>query len=139
MAWLTSCDDDAMSAGANLALIGRELIQFADVTPLGGGRFTLARLMRGRVGTESAIPDHAIGEAFCVIEAGSLQSIPLPITSIGTQVTARVVGGASSSLTVRPRAEAIGSPSGGVMVDAQARSTIDQILATLRQHRLIDT
>src|SRR4051812_29959245 len=73
-AWLTSCDDDAMSAGANLALIGGELIQFADVTPLGGGRFRLARLMRGRAGTESAIPEHAIDEAFCVIEAGSLQS-----------------------------------------------------------------
>src|SRR3954470_15556630 len=37
MEWLTSCDDDAMSAGSNLALIGRELIQFTDVTPLGGG------------------------------------------------------------------------------------------------------
>jgi hypothetical protein len=137
--WLTSCDDDAMLAGANLALIGGELIQFADVTPLGGGRFRLARLMRGRVGTESAISEHAIDEAFCVIEAGSLQSVPRPITSIGTQVSARVVGGGSSSLTVKPRAEAIASPSGGTMVDAQARSTIDQILATLRQHRLIDT
>jgi hypothetical protein len=139
MGWLTSCDDDAMSAGANLALIGGELIQFADVTPLGSGRFRLARLMRGRAGTELAIPEHAVGEAFCLIEAGSLQSIPLPITSIGTEVTARVVGGGSSSVTVSPRAAAIASPSGGSTVDTQARSTIDLILATLRQHGLIDT
>lgn len=139
MGWLTSCDDDAMSAGSNLALIGRELIQFADVTPLGGGRFRLARLMRGRAGTEAAIPEHAIGEAFCLIEAGSLRSIALPTTSIGTEVTARVTGGASSSLTVSARAAAIASPSGGTMVDTQARSTIDLILTTLRQHALIDT
>jgi len=109
------------------------------VTPLGGGRFRLARLMRGRAGTEAAIPEHAIGEAFCLIEAGSLRSIALPTTSIGTEVTARVTGGASSSLTVSARAAAIASPSGGTMVDTQARSTIDLILTTLRQHALIDT
>jgi hypothetical protein len=37
------------------------------------------------------------------------------------------------------RAAAIASPSGGTTVDTQARSTIDQILTTLRQHGLIDT
>jgi hypothetical protein len=128
-----------MSGGANLALIGDELIQFADVTPLGGGRFSLARLLRGRVGTEAAIPDHVIGEVFCVIDAGSLQTVPLPISSIGTEVTAQVAGGGSASLTVRPRADAIVSPSGGTTVDTQARAAIDQILTTLREHGLIGT
>jgi hypothetical protein len=137
--WLTSCDEDAISSGANLALIGGELLQFADVTPLGGGCFRLAHLMRGRAGTESAIAGHAVGDVFCLIDAGSLQSIPLPITSIGTEVTAGVAGGSSSSLTVKPRAAGIASPAGGSTVDTQARSTIDQILATLREHGLIDT
>jgi hypothetical protein len=37
------------------------------------------------------------------------------------------------------RAAAIGSPSGGSTIDAQARSTINQILGALRQHGLIET
>lgn len=137
--WLTSCDDAALAAGTNLALIGRELVQFGDVTPLGSGRFRLARLLRGRSGTEPAISSHAIDEVFCMIEAGSLQSISLPITSIGAEVTAEIPGGASVSLVVRPRADAIASPSGGTTVDAEARTSIDQVLATLRQHGLIET
>jgi hypothetical protein len=137
--WLTRCDDDALSAGANLALLGDELIQFADVTPLGGGRFRLARLLRGRAGTEAAVPSHAIGEVFCMIEAGSLQSVGLPITSIGKEVNAQVAGGSSASLTVRPRADAIVSPSGGTTVDTEARAAIDRILTTLRERGLIGT
>jgi Protein of unknown function (DUF2793) len=42
----------------------------------------------------------------------------------------RVVGG---------RAAAIADPAGGTIVDAEARTTIGQILAALRQHGLIDS
>jgi hypothetical protein len=135
--WLTSCDDDALFAGTNLAMLGGELIQFADVAPLGGGSFRLTRLLRGRAGTEAAISSHAIGEMFCVIDTGSLRAIQLPVASIGTEVTAQVAGGGSTSLTVQARAKAIVSPAGGTIVDSEARTSIDQILATLRQHGLI--
>ena len=74
-----------------------------------------------------------------MIETGSLQSIPLPVTSIGREVTASIPGGASASLIVRPRADAIASPAGGTTVDDEARTSIDQILITLRQHGLIAT
>jgi hypothetical protein len=137
--WLTSCDDDALSAGANLAIIGGELVQFGNVTPRGGGRFGLTRLLRGRAGTQSAVSSHAAGEIFCLIEAGSLQSIQLPVASIGTEVTAEAAGGSSTSLTVQARAGAIASPAGGTIVDSEARTSIDQILATLRQQGLIST
>jgi hypothetical protein len=130
---------DALAAGANVALIGGEHVQFGDVTPLGGGRFELARLLRGRMGTQAAISTHASGEVFCLIEAASLRSIPLPITSIGREVTAQIPGGERVSLTVSPRADAIASPSGGTTIDDEARTSIDQILATLRQKGLIDT
>ena len=136
--WLTSCDDGALASGANLALIGGELIQFAEATPLGSGRFRLARLLRGRLDTEPTIPAHAIGDTFCLIEAGSLQSIALPVTIIGKAVSAQILGGSSSSLIVRPRADGIASPSGGATVHAEARTSIDQILATMRQHGLIE-
>jgi hypothetical protein len=39
---------------------------------------------------------------------------------------------------VGPRAAAIGSPTGGAVVDAEARTTLDAILVTLRQHGLIE-
>ena len=135
--WLTSCDDTALDAGANLALMGGELIQFGDATALGSGRFRLGRLLRGRSGTAAAVSSHAIGEVFCVIETASLQSIQLPISAIGKEVTAEIPGGQSVSLTVSQRGEPISSPSGGATVDQEARSSIDQILATLRQNGLI--
>jgi hypothetical protein len=122
----------------NVALIGNELVQFAEVTPLGSGRFRLTRFLRGRLGTEAAVSSHAIDDIFCLIEAGSLQSIPLPVTSIGTEVTAQVPGGESVSVVVSPRAQAIASPSGGTTIDDQARAAIDQILATMRQQGQID-
>jgi hypothetical protein len=37
------------------------------------------------------------------------------------------------------RAAAIASPSGGTTIDSEARSTIDQLLAAMRQHGLIET
>ena len=76
--WLTSCDDDGLAAGANIAAIGSELVQFGEATPLGQGRFRISRLLRGRGGTEWACSIHAINEFFCVIEPGSVQALPLP-------------------------------------------------------------
>jgi hypothetical protein len=39
---------------------------------------------------------------------------------------------------VGSRAEAILSPTGGTTIDSEARAIIDQILATMRQHGLIE-
>ena len=52
--WLTSCDDAALLGGANLAILGDELIQFGDAAPLSAGGFRLSRLLRGRGATEWA-------------------------------------------------------------------------------------
>ena len=40
---------------------------------------------------------------------------------------------------VGSRASAIADPSGGTVIDSQARGTVSQILAALRQHGLIAT
>ena len=74
---LVGRDDDALVAGANLALIGGELLQFGAVEPLGAGRYRLSRLLRGRRGTEWAMSGHAAGEDFALIEASGVRSIPL--------------------------------------------------------------
>jgi len=73
--WLNSCDDHDLDGGANLALVGNELLQFADVDPLGAGRFRLTRLVRGCGGTESALDDHAVGDLFLLINRASMQPI----------------------------------------------------------------
>lgn len=64
---LTNADDDALSRGANMAMVGRELIQFARVQPLGDLRFRLTGLWRGRGGTEDCRHEHAAGEGFVLV------------------------------------------------------------------------
>jgi hypothetical protein len=83
--WLESRDDDALASGANLAVIGDELVQFATAEPLGGRRFRLSRLLRGRRGTEWASGLHAAGEPFALIEAESLASVDVPLGSLGSE------------------------------------------------------
>src|SRR5262249_42710727 len=56
----------------NLLLIGRELIQFVTATSLGGGRWRIARLLRGRYGTERLMIDHLPFESGFVIERSLL-------------------------------------------------------------------
>jgi hypothetical protein len=57
---------DAIMAGANLALIGDELIQFGRAEQLGPGLFRLSHLLRGRRGTEWAAAGHSVGDVFCL-------------------------------------------------------------------------
>lgn len=40
---------------------------------------------------------------------------------------------------VGPRLETIASPSGGTIIDAEARAAIDSVIATLKSHGLIDS
>ncbi|MET1755023.1 phage tail protein [Novosphingobium sp. RD2P27] len=63
-----------LGAGANLALIGNELVQFGRADPVGAGRWRLSQLLRGCGGTEHAICDHQPDEPF-VLLTGKLTSI----------------------------------------------------------------
>ncbi|MEO6092191.1 MAG: phage tail protein [Novosphingobium sp.] len=58
-----------LAVGANRALIGREIVQFASATALGGGRWQIRNLLRGRGGTEAAVCGHAAGEVFVLLDA----------------------------------------------------------------------
>ena len=63
-----------LAAGANRALLGSEIIQFVRAVPLGAGEWRLEGLLRGRGGTESAIPGHAVDETFVLLD-----SAPTPL------------------------------------------------------------
>ena len=134
--WLVSCDESALDEGANLALLGGELIQFTTADALGSGQFRLSGLVRGLRGTEVA--SHAAGDRFLLIEAQALKPIALPPWVAGYDVTAAI---GERSATVRlpgkPEPAAIAEPSGGVTADAEAREAIAQMLAAMREQGLI--
>lgn len=84
--WLSPASDEALAAGDNLALLGDELIQFGAAEALGEGRFRLARLLRGRRGTEWAMATHMPGERFVLIEAATMKALDTPISALGGPV-----------------------------------------------------
>ena len=65
---LTDATLAQLAMGANRAVVGGELIQFANAQPLGDGRWRLGTLLRGRGGTEAGIHGHAADEPFVLID-----------------------------------------------------------------------
>jgi hypothetical protein len=58
--------------GANLLLIGQEIVQFRDAEQLGPLEWRLSNLLRGRRGTEWAMSTHQVGEAVLVLDPTTL-------------------------------------------------------------------
>ena len=55
---------DMLTQAINVAVIGDEIVQFANAVSLGNGLWTLSTFLRGQRGTEWAIASHARGERF---------------------------------------------------------------------------
>lgn len=70
-ATLESVTDEAVLNGANLALLGGELIQFGVATLQSPGIYTLSRFLRGRFCTESAIGTHEAAEHFVLLNSNT--------------------------------------------------------------------
>lgn len=102
-----------LAEGANLALVGSELIQFAQATRLPDGSWLLQGLLRGRGGTEGGISGHSPDEPFVLIDGRAITLDPrllgtsslTGLVAIGrgdeTEVHAPV---ALAGLTLRPLA-----------------------------------
>lgn len=119
--WMQSCDDAALVAGANVAVIGSEIIQFGLAEPLGDNKFRLSRLVRGRRGTEWAAGPHPAGEDFALLQEGRLRVIALEPQLSGSPVGVRSVDGSvSDSITVS--GEALRPPSPVKLAAAVAAS-----------------
>ena len=107
--WLEGRSADSVLAGANLALIGDELVQFASAEAIAPRRFRLRQLLRGRRGTEVAMAGHSAGERFVLIDTARLLSLDVPADRIGGTVIVRATGAGDAepvavSLTVTGRA-----------------------------------
>ncbi len=68
--------------GSNIALLGGEIIQFADAHLIAPRTYTLRTLLRGRRGTEHAMAGHSSGERFILLDS-SLSKRPIALDRIG--------------------------------------------------------
>lgn len=75
---LTNATEAALLNGSNVAVIGDEVFQFATATLLSPGVYRLSTLLRGRLGTESAMAAHAIGERFVLLNEAVLLLVLSP-------------------------------------------------------------
>ena len=102
---MTLADASAMrlDAGANLALVGDELLQFGRAEPLGDGRWRLSELWRARRGTDpsghpSGDPIRGAdatarpGDRFVLIDGDSARTIDLPLAALGGEVRVMASG-----------------------------------------------
>ena len=64
---LQSVTDIAVLNGANVCVVGSEIIQFQYATLLDTNKYRLSGLLRGRLGTEWAVSGHAAGERFILL------------------------------------------------------------------------
>jgi hypothetical protein len=133
-AWLTSCDNDGLAAGRNLAMLGSELIQFGRATALGDGRFRLSNLLRGRGGSEWACGAHIAGDLFCLLQTDTLQPIALPDWSVGATVSASLADGSGTAASIAFRAEILRPPS-PVRLTAEFLAAGDLVLRWIRRSR----
>lgn len=136
---LTGRDNDALAAGANLALIGEELIQFGGAEHLGEGRYRLSHLLRGRRGTEWAAAGHEAGEDFALIEAEAVRSIALPdgvAAGALIDVLAQGVGDTAPVAATRMAAGAALRPPSPVHLSAVARGDGGIDFAWVRRSRM---
>jgi len=80
---LADANEDALHAGANLAMVGDELLQFGRARALGESRWRLSRLWRGRRGTEAAIGLQRFGDRFVLLARDTLAVVDLPPGIVG--------------------------------------------------------
>ncbi len=88
--WLEGRSEAAVLAGANLAVIGGEVVQFAAVEPLGGRRFVLTSLLRGRRGSAAAA--HAARARFVMLDPDALLAVAPGLETVGRTLRLRATG-----------------------------------------------
>jgi len=75
---LASASEAAVLNGANVVLVGDEILQFANATLNADGSTTLDTLLRGRRGSEWATASHVAGERVIILSEATLSRANLP-------------------------------------------------------------
>ena len=80
---LSSTTEINLLNGANACLIGQEILQFQNAVLQEDGSYRLSRFLRGRRGTEWAVPTHQNSELFILIDPATLHRIKSAASEIG--------------------------------------------------------
>lgn len=86
---LVSATDSLVLRGANLCLIGGEIVQFANAELIAPNTYRLSRLLRGRRGTEQHRTRHKAGEHFALLS--NLTRVVRPISEVNVPLLYKVV------------------------------------------------
>lgn len=90
---LQSVTELAVLNGANVAMVGNEIIQFRTATLTAQGRYTLSGLLRGRLGTEWTTAGHAPIERFVLLDSRlGLMAIPHQLIGLSRKYKAVTYG-----------------------------------------------
>lgn len=87
---LPTTDSDVYN-GANGALLGDEIIQFGNITSLGGNQYLLSHLLRARRGTDWHWTEHQPGERFVILDTGQVARVNLTLDLMGRQLFLKAV------------------------------------------------
>ena len=88
---LTDATAEALATGANRALVGGEVIQFADALLLGASTWRLRGMLRGRGGTEeAALAGHTAGTPFVLLDGKPLAIDPATLDPTGATSLAAI-------------------------------------------------
>ena len=79
-----------LAMGANRAVLGSEIIQFASAQPLGAGQWKLSGFLRGRGGTEAAVAGHAAGDRFVLLDGSGITLDPAAVGDTPAAVIAAI-------------------------------------------------
>lgn len=94
-ATLANATESSVLNGANVAVLGNEVIQFTTATLLGPGTYRLSNLLRGRLGTERFVSGHQLGERFVLLD-DAVRPLVLPVSSNGQSWSLRAATFGSS-------------------------------------------
>ncbi len=89
---LADANAAAIDRGANAAMIGNEIVQFARARRTGPARWRLSGLWRGRQGSDRAMTAHAAGEGFVLLDPATLRALDDPAAMVGRPIRAMASG-----------------------------------------------
>jgi hypothetical protein len=84
--------DDELANGANVCVVGDEVIQFRDAVQNTNGSWTISNLLRGRRGTEWACSTHKANEYFVFLNTATMAVNQEPLDSKGKTYWYKAVG-----------------------------------------------
>jgi hypothetical protein len=87
---LESYNEQSIPYGANLALVGDEIVQFVNATLIAPNKYKLSKLYRGKFGTEHFMTSHQIGERFILLNC-NVKKVPVPSNFLRQEVKYKVI------------------------------------------------